>query len=203
MAQLLFESKRSNVSIDITSQTYLKTYTDQQELLQEWEAIQACKGKHIQQAIDIDLTGKTIRFEYDCDSYSLLDLKQNQRHIFVQQLPNIIKAIGHCHKCGWVHGDIKPSNIIYSPISDNIRVIDFGSSQRIGTSRNELETWECTVEFARELIKRGEGSYQPADDWYALNKIIDQFIVSNVGWYVKIRARIYKKLIMRKLLAST
>ena len=35
------------------------------------------------------------------------------------------------HGCGYVHGDVKPENILYNPINKDIKLIDFNVSKRI------------------------------------------------------------------------
>ena len=200
MGQLSIEHKRSNVEIDIASQSYLKTYDDLNCMIHEVTALEACKGEGIQQIKESNVQEQWIRFQYDKNSYSFLELAPSKSIIFVEQLPSIIKSISHCHKCGWVHGDIKPSNIIFSPLNQTIRIIDFGASHKIGTQRQSLNEWQCTPSFASEKALKGKGCYLPTDDWYALIKMIDQFISSDLSWHIKFRAKIYKKWIMYRYL---
>ena len=196
MAGLSLTKKRSNVEFDITSHTYLKSFADEQSFLQEYRAVKACQGDKVQKLLETNQQARWLRFEYNENDFPLLELAQTQSCIFIKQLPNIIKAISHCHSKGWVHGDIKPSNIIYSPQKQSIRLIDFGASQRVGTQRQCLTEWQCTPSFATQAAKQGQGSYQYSDDWFALLTMIDQFISSELSWFVKLRAKMYKKWII-------
>lgn len=45
----------------------------------------------------------------------------------------MVTCLEHIHSCGWIHGDVKPDNILLSlnPKQDNmIYLIDFGYSER-------------------------------------------------------------------------
>lgn len=43
------------------------------------------------------------------------------------------------HQLGYVHADIKPNNILVNPENQEIRIIDFGQSCRIGTIKKRIQ----------------------------------------------------------------
>ena len=52
---------------------------------------------------------------------------------------DVTKAIQHIHKCGYVHLDIKPENLVFSSKSGhNLRVIDFGMTKKISEVMGKL-----------------------------------------------------------------
>jgi serine/threonine protein kinase len=55
-----------------------------------------------------------------------------------------------------------------------VRLIDFGASHRMGTRRETFRHWQGTPMFASSAQLNGEGRVETRDDWYSLNKIIEQ-----------------------------
>lgn len=43
------------------------------------------------------------------------------------------------HQLGWLHADIKPNNILVNPDSQEVRIIDFGQSCRIGAKKERIQ----------------------------------------------------------------
>ncbi len=158
------------------STVYIKRYSDLKALMKEWTALQSCQGEAIQKAISRNDDKLEIHYEYDKSAIPLSHFEPHQSGLFVEMLPTLIKAIQQCHSKGWVHGDIKPSNILYFPEARTVRLIDFGASERIGVVRSQLEQWQLTLSFASENQVKGLGTVEPDDDWYSLLRIIDQVI---------------------------
>ncbi|AZL84507.1 protein kinase [Aliivibrio salmonicida] len=164
-----------------------KHYINSKDMEREWEAVNECAGLYVQKPLSLDVMNSVIYFEYDSTAKPLSSFDKNNAKQFLWILPKIIRAIKHCHDKGWVHGDIKPSNILFIPALTSIRLIDFGASYRIGTSRKTLSCWQATPSFASPSQLQGKGLVKKEDDWYALTKIIDQLID------IEIEPRIQKK----------
>ncbi len=196
------ETKKGQVKFVPFSGFYVKYFDSNERLFREWAALNECKGLRVQKGYQIDTVKKCIKLEFCIRDKPLLDFDSANRKLFVKLIPKIISAIEHCHSLGWIHGDIKPSNIIYTSFNEDIRLIDFGASQRIGTDRNNLDNWQCTPSFASHNIKMGIGKYLPTDDWTSLIKLIDQFIQSKPDLISCICAKLYKKRILFKISVS-
>lgn len=70
---------------------------------------------------------------------------------------SVIRSLQMLHKIGYVHGDIKPSNILYDVLEDSkecFRLIDFGISSLYTTDDGEhiqktpKRTFNGSIEFA-------------------------------------------------------
>lgn len=153
---------------------FTKRFSCDESLSRQWRALYDCKGPLIQKAISLDQNLKTITYAYEPNAIPLSSFKKDQICLFSSLLPQIIIAIAHCHDKGWVHGDIKPSNILYLPDNDSIKLIDFGACQIIGTARKSLKKWQLTPKFASLQQLSGTGWVCENDDWHALNVLIEQ-----------------------------
>lgn len=158
-----------------------KRYSCQQAMTREWQALQACAGVYVQKGLELDLANGVMHLAYQHHAKSLDRFEFQDAETFVELLPALIRAIDHCHQCGWAHGDIKPSNILYLPQIGSIKLIDFGASYPLGTPRAQLTHWQASQAFASPEQWQGEGIVSQADDWYALKQMINQFVRSAIG----------------------
>lgn len=153
---------------------YIKHFQCEALMWREWRALASCKGMYVQRALFLDVQMRKIGFEFDKEALPLSCFSHEDLPLFVSLLPSISKAIQHCHDKGWVHGDIKPSNILYIKKQKRVRLIDFGASYPVGTCRQSLQDWQLTPFFASPGQRSGEGRVEVEDDWFALQKIIEQ-----------------------------
>ncbi|MEZ8722395.1 AarF/UbiB family protein [Vibrio pomeroyi] len=107
------------------------------------------------------------------DGQTLLDIQTNSKTtqpLLYHWLNTLEKVINQVHRLGFIHGDIKPSNIICSP-QGQAQLIDFGSVTRIGTERSVLRFDSYTPQYSR---------HQPVtsklDDWFALAVILEELL---------------------------
>lgn len=170
-----------SVEEDWCLQRLTKRYSNQQAMSREWQALTACAGVYVQKALEFDSDKKVMHLVYEQQAKPLSRFEFQDAETFVGMLPIIIRAIHHCHQCGWVHGDIKPSNILFLPHLDSILLIDFGASYPLGTRREDLTCWQASQTFASSEQWRGEGVVTQADDWHALKQMINQFVRSPIG----------------------
>lgn len=156
--------------------SYAKRYRCKLAMYREWRALEQCKGPLIQKIIAVDDNALTLWFEFDLHAKPLTAFSAVDLPLFIELFPKIVNSITHCHEQGWVHGDIKPANILYLEKEHTIRLIDFGASYPIATCRLSLLEWQFTPMFASPAQRGGFGLVDPSDDWYAVHKIIEPFI---------------------------
>ncbi len=51
----------------------------------------------------------------------------------------VVEGLQSLHQLGYVHGDIKPNNILVEPDTQEVRIIDFGQSCRIGAIKERVQ----------------------------------------------------------------
>ncbi|MFZ3407141.1 protein kinase domain-containing protein [Vibrio chagasii] len=85
-----------------------------------------------------------------------------------QFISSLETAINQIHKLGFVHGDLKPSNIVMSE-QRQAHLIDFGSITKIGTEREKFRFDSCTPRYSRAHTITSK-----LDDWFALAVILEE-----------------------------
>lgn len=84
---------------------------------------------------------------------------------------NALEAtINQIHTLGFIHGDIKPSNIVFSP-QGQAQLIDFGSATNIGIERAQLRFDSYTPRYSRE-----QSVTSKLDDWFAVAVMLEEFL---------------------------
>ncbi|EHE0024372.1 TPA: protein kinase [Vibrio cholerae] len=167
-----------------------KKTDDLTELKREYDALISCKSRYVQEVLGIDLERLLINLVYYDNSRTVLNLCVKDQNLFINALPNIIRAIQHCHDSGWVHGDIKPSNILIVSKNGCVRLIDFSAALPIGYNRRKLLRWYVTPSFANNNQLKGEGIVSTREDWLAMLYIVNQFLASTIYNYKQRRLAI-------------
>ncbi|CDT77390.1 Hypothetical protein VCR15J2_60118 [Vibrio coralliirubri] len=85
-----------------------------------------------------------------------------------QWLSTLESAINRIHTLGFVHGDIKPSNIVLNP-QGQAQLIDFGSVTKMGTERTALRFESYTLRYAML-----DSVTSRLDDWFALAVMLEE-----------------------------
>ncbi|MDH6018817.1 protein kinase domain-containing protein [Vibrio splendidus] len=78
-------------------------------------------------------------------------------------------TINQVHRLGFVHGDIKPSNIVLSP-QGQAQLIDFGSVTKMGTERVALRFESYTPRYSMQHSVTNR-----LDDWFALAVMLEEW----------------------------
>lgn len=66
----------------------------------------------------------------------------------------LLDGLGYMHKNGVIHGDVKPSNIMYNPGSQCFFIIDFGMSITLPVAREHANDTVYTIQYrAPELFE--------------------------------------------------
>ncbi|MDD1826583.1 AarF/UbiB family protein [Photobacterium sp. ZSDE20] len=107
------------------------------------------------------------------DGQTLLEIQTNSQPtqpLLYHWLNALEKVINQVHTLGFVHGDIKPSNIICNP-QGKAQLIDFGSVTKIGTERSVLRFDSYTPRYSRH-----QSITNKLDDWFALAVILEELL---------------------------
>ena len=87
----------------------------------------------------------------------------------------LIEEVGHIHKAGWVHRDLKPDNILVSEgRNGNHRfaaIIDYGIAMKINRKQMETHNTAGTKFFGHPSQKEPNFNASTGQDWFSLARI--------------------------------
>ena len=89
---------------------------------------------------------------------------------FVRQISQALAAV---HAAGWVHGDIKPTNVIIGP-QGHVTLIDMGFATRVHTLAGH--TFRGTPDYAAPESLCGDMAAMPAADMFAIGRMLWQWL---------------------------
>ncbi|KXI22609.1 protein kinase domain-containing protein [Photobacterium sanguinicancri] len=139
------------------------------QLEREWRCLQQCHSHYFRQPIERLVDEQLLVLEYVAGD-SLLSLEQHQVSLFLDLVPQLVRAITLIHQQGWVHGDIKPSNVLLDKQSKAITIIDFGAALPINTLVNTQSSIQFSLGFCSESRTYGHHRVSEKDDWYSLQQ---------------------------------
>ena len=104
----------------------------------------------------------------------------SRRRVFYQ----ILSVVAYIHKNGIVHNDIKPENILISRINNDVKLLDFGLSDK--DAHYLAHTLGCTPSYASpELLAQGD--VDARSDIFSLGRIMQ--LIFGTKRYAKVSAR--------------
>lgn len=97
-------------------------------------------------------------------------------------LVDLIGALWTLHQLGFVHGDLTPGNIGYSPKSGTFQLFDFDQSRTISDAKAGIGHYRGTEDFRSDRF-RDTGLYSELDDYVGLMKTCDHAYSRISGQY--------------------
>ncbi|WP_428803391.1 protein kinase domain-containing protein [Vibrio kyushuensis] len=154
---------------------------------QYWPSLLEYNGhKQIDWIIYPFITGQTLTEQLN----SITDTSNEGECISTSRLNSLESAVYSIHKYGYVHCDIKPSNILLLE-SQEVMLLDFSSVTVIGTEQHSLAFQFYSPEFSKPRSnlphQKSTTHYNPdhphssetittADDWYSVRATLSKLL---------------------------
>jgi serine/threonine protein kinase/tetratricopeptide (TPR) repeat protein len=121
--------------------------------------------------------GKTLYQSFDLSSQASIQMESERLYHFIWQICDILEYL---HLRGIVHGDLKPDNLKVTDRIFNLKLLDFGLAEGIGTKRKKAAKGTLPY-MAPEMF-----SDEPLDertDLYSLGVILYELVTSQLPFF--------------------
>ncbi|TWT83763.1 Serine/threonine-protein kinase PknA [Planctomycetes bacterium CA13] len=112
------------------------------------------------------LDGETMQTSLDAEPRKALPVAL----WFIRQVSQALEAL---HASGWVHGDVKPDNVIIGP-TGHVTLIDLGFADRVHSLPSRL--FRGTPQYAAPETLTGQSVTLPASDVFSLGRVLWQWM---------------------------
>ncbi|MBD0347317.1 MAG: protein kinase, partial [Coleofasciculus sp. Co-bin14] len=175
------------VIIKVLKQDY-PTPAELNRYQQEYEIIQNLNWNGIVKAYSLETYQKTLAIVLEDFGGSSLKALMEERtftlseflHIAIQ----IADSLSHIHAANIIHKDINPSNIVFNPETEQLKIIDFGIATQLTRSNyplNNLNILEGTLAYlSPEQTGRMNRSLDHRTDFYSLGVTLYELLTSKL-----------------------
>ncbi len=158
--------------------TLKEEYPIPEEILRyrrEYETTRRLKVEGIARPIDLErVNNRLVLITEDIGGRDIKTLLKTQTFTLRQLLKiaaDTIRILGEIHAADLIHGDIKPSNIVFNPQTNQLQIIDFGSSRTLSGAASVGETHELAGTLSYMSPEQTGRMNRPVDwrtDFYSL-----------------------------------
>ena len=155
-------------------------------VIREMRALRALAHENVVQLLDVavSLPGERNRHRgetfmvFECCEHDLSGIAATREadgssplltpRVVRSYMAQLLAGLAHMHARGWVHRDLKPTNVLVTR-NNELKVADFGLSRDLGLGRRQFSTFLVVTQWYRapELIFADPASGTAVDVWAA------------------------------------
>lgn len=88
-----------------------------------------------------------------------------------------LSALVHVHKRGYLHGDIKPGNLLVHAYSGTIQLSDFGLATKVGQEKSGTMNGLCTLQYRPPELLLGAPATDPSVDIFSVGLVLCELLL--------------------------
>jgi serine/threonine protein kinase len=158
----------------------LKQCHDDEEAAREINALQLLSHPRVIRLIDsfqsFPYTTLVLEF-WGTDLQSLIHSSRLALPHIRRYTRELLEGLSYLHSIGWVHRDVKPSNILISE-DNGVKLIDFGVCRRVDDKSGVALS--CTWQYAPLDYLLGSGDCSPAFDIWGAGCVLAEMLLGRI-----------------------
>ena len=187
---VVYRAKQIEGERPVILKTLKEEYPDPQEILRyrrEYETTRSLNIAGIPRPLGLQrASNRLILITADSGGQDLKKLLKT--HTFtLRQLLKIaaatVRVLGEIHAANLIHGDIKPSNIVFNPQTNHLQIIDFGSARTLSGALPVSETQGLAGTLSYMSPEQTGRMNRPIDwrtDFYSLGAALYELFTGNL-----------------------
>ena len=167
---VVYRAKQIEGDRPVILKTLREEYPEPQEVLRyrrEYETTHRLNDAGIPRPIGLErVHNRLILITEDIGGQDLKTLLKTHTFTLRQLLKiaaDTVRVLGDIHAANLIHGDIKPSNIVFNPLTNHLQIIDFGSARTLSDA----------VPVGEIQMLAGTQSYMSPEQTGRMNRPID------------------------------
>ena len=187
---VVYRAKQIEADRPVILKTLKEEYPDPQEILRyrrEYETTRSLNVAGIPRPTALErVSNRLILITEDIDGQDLKKLLKTHTFTLRQLLKiavDTVRILGEIHAADLIHGDIKPSNIVFNPQTDHLQIIDFGSSRPLSdiVAVGEIQVLAGTLSYmSPEQTGRMNRPVDWRTDFYSLGVALYELFVGQL-----------------------
>ncbi|HEY9830308.1 MAG TPA: AAA family ATPase, partial [Stenomitos sp.] len=186
------EADNQSVIIKVLQQDNL-TSAELTRYQQEYEIIRSLNLDSVVQAYSLETHQNTLAIIFEDFGGSSLRILMDERRFtlaeFLHLALQITDSLGHIHQANIIHKDINPSNIVFNPKTEQLKIIDFGLATRLTHSHlhpNHLNNLEGTLAYiSPEQTGRMNRNLDYRTDFYSLGVTFYELLTGQLPFEIQ------------------
>ena len=187
---VVYRAKQIEADRPVILKTLKEEYPDPQEILRyrrEYETTRSLNVAGIPRPTALErVSNRLILITEDIGGQDLKKLLKTHTFTLRQLLKiavDTVRILGEIHAADLIHGDIKPSNIVFNPQTDHLQIIDFGSSRPLSdiVAVGEIQVLAGTLSYmSPEQTGRMNRPIDWRTDFYSLGVALYELFVGQL-----------------------
>lgn len=168
----VYEARDEGLDREVALKVYHRPRDQREHIAREGRVASALAGEGVARVYDVDIDAGWLAIEWAPLGTLRRAINEGDAALVTpatRWIDPLVRALARVHEAGWVHGDLKPSNVLFRRPNEPL-LADFGLARRVG------EPWAGGSVGYLSPERLAGAPASPADDVYGLGRVIEDVL---------------------------